>query len=406
MVKKLLFIEDDTIVGRMYQCCLQLEGFQVELVGDGKTGLDALHRLKPDLVILDLMLPKVNGVQILKHLRSRPETSSLPVIVLTNAYLNRMVEEAQQCGAHVCLTKAETPPARLVEAVRKTLAIGGSATGNLLPIFSPAGGRATDRRSEVGGAAAMPDSNNAFWEYAPYTANRMRGLARELLKIDEQESQVALISSLYESVHILGGAAALFGAPAVTRMATALEAFLKELEERPSRISSSSVRTLGQACEFVGELLDHRHSLSVTKPSPAYRVLVVDDDPLTLEAVRHALGRADFKTQCVGDPLAACQLLAAHPFDLAIIDVHMPEMDGYELCKKVHALPELRVLPVIFLTRMNDFDHRVRSALSGGVDFIGKPFLFMELTVKALIHVLRWHLAVRPTKDESFKPLA
>ena len=86
-MKKLLFIEDDAFVGRMYQRSLQSEGFQVDLVGDGEAGLAAFQRKKPDVVLLDLMLPKVSGIRILKHIRAQPETTSLPVIVLTNGYL-------------------------------------------------------------------------------------------------------------------------------------------------------------------------------------------------------------------------------------------------------------------------------------------------------------------------------
>ena len=77
-MKKLLFIEDDAFVGRMYQRGLQSEGFQVDLVGDGEAGLAAFRRKKPDVVLLDLMLPKVSGLRILQHIRAQPETTSCP----------------------------------------------------------------------------------------------------------------------------------------------------------------------------------------------------------------------------------------------------------------------------------------------------------------------------------------
>ncbi|MBI2949778.1 MAG: response regulator [Verrucomicrobia bacterium] len=404
-MKKLLFIEDDTIVGKMYQHALQSAGFQVELVGDGKAGLAAREKLEPDLVILDLMLPKVSGVQILTHLRAQAATKSLPVIVLTNAYLSQMVEEAERSGANLCLIKAETPPARLAEAVRRIFA-NQEAVAAGFPPAAPVNLPKAAVFSDVHGATARLDPNEAFWRNAPHAANRMRGLARELVKIDETPSQLLLIGDMCRSTHSLAGTATVVGATAVTRMATAMEAMLKELESTPSKISSSTSRTVGQACEFLGELLDHRNALPVMKPSPAYRALVVDDDPLTLQAVNHALKRAEFKCQCVEDPFAAYQFFTENAFDLAIIDVQMPGMEGFELCQKIHAVPGRRIIPVLFLTRLNDFEHRVRSAMSGGAEFIAKPFLFMELTVKALMHVMRRHLMIRPTRDESFRPLA
>jgi len=91
-MKKMLIVEDDQIVGSIYRHKFQVEGFQVELALDGDAGLKAVEGFKPDVVILDLMLPKLNGVEVLKRLRAKPETKSLPVIVLTNAYMSSLVQ--------------------------------------------------------------------------------------------------------------------------------------------------------------------------------------------------------------------------------------------------------------------------------------------------------------------------
>ena len=86
-MKKMLIIEDDQIVGTIYRHKCQAEGFQVELAGDGEAGWNAIQSFKPDVVILDLMLPKLNGVEILTRIRSNAEldariaASSKPVIL-------------------------------------------------------------------------------------------------------------------------------------------------------------------------------------------------------------------------------------------------------------------------------------------------------------------------------------
>jgi PleD family two-component response regulator len=74
------------------------------------------------------------------------------------------------------------------------------------------------------------------------------------------------------------------------------------------------------------------------------------------------------------------------------LDVDMPGMTGYELCTKLRNLPLHKKTPVVFITILSDFDSRTSSMMAGGNDFIVKPFLFIELTVKALIHVLRGKL--------------
>ena len=87
--------------------------------------------------------------------------------------------------------------------------------------------------------------------------------------------------------------------------------------------------------------------------------------------------------------MQALQLLTEGDFDLVFLDVDMPVMTGYELCARLRTLPQHKKTPVVFVTSLNDFDSRTNSTVAGGNDFIGKPFLFIELTVKALIHVLR-----------------
>jgi DNA-binding response OmpR family regulator len=67
----------------------------------------------------------------------------------------------------------------------------------------------------------------------------------------------------------------------------------------------------------------------------------------------------------------------------------MPGMTGFELCSKLRALPAYKSVPVVFVTSLTDFENRAKSMMSGGNDFIAKPFLFTELTVKALTYVMK-----------------
>src|SRR5437899_12815744 len=93
-MKKMLIIEDDQIVGNIYLRKFQVEGFQVELALDGEAGLAATLKSRPDVIILDLMLPRLNGVEVLKKLRAEPTTRDIPVVVITNAYMSLLVSEA------------------------------------------------------------------------------------------------------------------------------------------------------------------------------------------------------------------------------------------------------------------------------------------------------------------------
>jgi DNA-binding response OmpR family regulator len=118
----------------------------------------------------------------------------------------------------------------------------------------------------------------------------------------------------------------------------------------------------------------------------------VDDEDSAIKAIAYALEKAKLKSHGVTDPLRALDLLLENRFDLIILDVGMPNMDGFEFCSKVRTLSAYKKTPVIFVTSLNDFETRANSTMSGGNDFIAKPFLFIELATKAVVHVLRARL--------------
>ena len=118
----------------------------------------------------------------------------------------------------------------------------------------------------------------------------------------------------------------------------------------------------------------------------------MDDEPISRRAITYALEKAHLPSTNVEDPNAAFKLLEEKKFDLVFLDVDMPGMNGHELCAKLRNLPQHAKTPVVFVTALSDFDNRTSSLMAGGNDFIAKPFLFIELTVKALIHVLRGKL--------------
>jgi CheY-like chemotaxis protein len=93
------------------------------------------------------------------------------------------------------------------------------------------------------------------------------------------------------------------------------------------------------------------------------------------------------------DPASALQMLKEKHCDLVLLDIEMPGMDGFELCKRMRALPGYQRTPVIYVTAHSDFEYRAKSVLSGGNDLIAKPVFPIELAVKAVTHLLKSRLA-------------
>jgi DNA-binding response OmpR family regulator len=122
--KSILIVEDDVPLRHMYRMALTLAGFDVREVGDGFDALHAIDAEPPDLVILDLALPRLNGYAVREELAGRAHTRQIPVMIVTGM----TGPEVYQLNADCVMTKP-VPPEKLVEAVHKCLASGARPAG-------------------------------------------------------------------------------------------------------------------------------------------------------------------------------------------------------------------------------------------------------------------------------------
>ena len=93
-MKKVLIVEDDAIIANIYQRKLQMDGFQVQHAADGELAMEMVKCNPPAIILLDLQLPKANGIDVLKFIRAREESKHIPVVVFTNSYLGTLVQSA------------------------------------------------------------------------------------------------------------------------------------------------------------------------------------------------------------------------------------------------------------------------------------------------------------------------
>ncbi len=109
MPNKVLLVEDEKNVILGVRTCLDAVGYQVEVVEDGEDALESVRREHPDLILLDLLLPKVDGYEVLKVLKGDDETSSIPIIVLTAKAEEEHRQRAMDLGANNYMTKPFKP---------------------------------------------------------------------------------------------------------------------------------------------------------------------------------------------------------------------------------------------------------------------------------------------------------
>jgi DNA-binding response OmpR family regulator len=120
-VINVLLIEDDPAVLEMYRMKLSLDGYQVDVATDGEEGLSRAFELRPDIIFLDIRLPKKDGFEVLQALRENPATATTPVIMLSNYGERELVERGLKLGAHEFLIKANTTPSSLSEGIGEWL---------------------------------------------------------------------------------------------------------------------------------------------------------------------------------------------------------------------------------------------------------------------------------------------
>lgn len=392
---KILIIEDDQLVANIYRNKFALEGFQAETAADGDVGLELVRSFRPDVVLLDLVLPRVTGLEVMRRLRAEKEFEGLPVIVFSNTYLSNMVQEAWKAGATKCLSKASCTPKQVIEAVRSTLKSNGAPEAvqqkeNEKKGQTPAAAANAASSKIDPDAAFQAELRRDFIRDLPGSVGSLRALLQGLVKADNEAVRLKQIQELYRRAHSLSSNAGIAGVIEIAQMGDALEALLKELHEKPKNVNASTLRTVAAAVDFLGILTDRAGRPE--KSFPPAEVLVVDDEAISRRAITYALEKAKLKSTTIEDPVEALRLLSVKKFDLIFLDVDMPNMSGFELCTKLRTQPNYAKTPVVFVTGLNDLESRASSTMSGGNDFIAKPFLFIELTVKALVHILRSRL--------------
>jgi CheY-like chemotaxis protein len=121
MSNAVLVVEDEPVISRMYQKILSFEGYEVEVAADGEEGWDKAKKLKPALILLDFMMPKLNGLQVLEKLKADPETAPIPVVMLTNLAAPQEAELALVKGAIKYVIKSEAEPKQVVDMVKEIL---------------------------------------------------------------------------------------------------------------------------------------------------------------------------------------------------------------------------------------------------------------------------------------------
>jgi DNA-binding response OmpR family regulator len=118
---KITIIEDDLAIAQMYRLKFEAEGYKVEIAENGKLGLGLAEQMKPDLILLDLMMPEMNGDEMLEKMRATDWGKNIPVIILTNVGEQEAPDKLKSLHVRAYIVKAEMTPKQVAEIAKKEL---------------------------------------------------------------------------------------------------------------------------------------------------------------------------------------------------------------------------------------------------------------------------------------------
>lgn len=121
MANKVAIVEDDPAIAQMYRIKFEAEGYDVDTAENGKLGLELIENMKPDIILLDLMMPEMNGSEMLAKLRATPWGKNIKVVVLTNMGEQEIPDEVKQLNVSAVILKADMTPKQVADVVKKLL---------------------------------------------------------------------------------------------------------------------------------------------------------------------------------------------------------------------------------------------------------------------------------------------
>jgi len=368
--KRVLVLHEDRLLTSLFRDKLEAAGLAVDSARSGETGLKALAQGRPDAVVLDPVLPGPDMVQLVKQLRASGGTRPTPVIVLPTARPS-LSDTMQEAGADVVLMRGINPLADMIDAVQSKLGL--------------------EKTSALARGLAFR-AEDSWLEMSVSTApETLTSLRRALHEASREGGDPTALPEFFTYIHGFAEQMAVLGQRPLHYLAAQIEALAFDLCRFPEHANPSVLRTLGQSIDFLATLLPAAMRDRLKDPSAA-QVLVVDDEDGARKIIMAAMHMANLKSMAADTPSTALSALGVQGFDLIFLDVGLPEMNGFELCAKIRTLPMHEKTPIIFITGMATFQNRVKSSLSGGNDFVGKPFSIPELGLKALIWIFKGQL--------------
>lgn len=368
--KRLLLLHEDRILGDLLREKLEMANFTVNVARSADAGLKIGGERRPDAVVLDPLLPGTSPATLIPSLRALGGEKPLPVIALP-ASRQLIADNASEAGATV-MPRGTNLLADLLDTVQSALDLG--------------------KISLITKSAKFQADENWLKTSLNAAPDRINALRRSLHELSRNGGDPEELREFLRLTHGLSEQMSALEQQPLHQFICQIEAVAFDLVRFPDQLNPSILRTLGQAIDFLPTLLSDTVRNRLKNPSEG-QILVVDDEEGARKIIMAAMRVANLRSMAADTPSSGLSALGVEDFGIIFLDVGLPEMNGFDLCQKIRSLPMHERTPIVFITGMATFQNRVQSNLSGGNDFVGKPFSITELGLKALYWMLKGQLS-------------
>jgi CheY-like chemotaxis protein len=407
--RRVLLVDDDPVVLRIYGRGLAQHGLQVETATDGLLAMKALRSMRPEAVVLDLMMPLFSGLEVLKFIRSDKALASLPVVVLSNAYMEETAGTPTMPGAQKALLKFRCTPALLAKTIEEVIASGAPPTPvPALPLKdstapaqpSTAAPKSPPPASPVAAPRSQPSSADdaellakAREDFLHNARNTCAGVRQhfegwDLAPTEKERNQ--RLQDFYRRVHFMSASAGLAQCHRVAVLATVLEGLLFQIMDQPARATAPVRQAIKEAIEFLESLFRELDGPAPEK-MPNWSVLVVDADAKSNRLLVWALRQSGLQARSTENPEQALTWLQQKPADLVLVATRLPGIDGSEFVKRIATLPGCKRMLPIYLA-----DECAPGGTPGPTgQVLRKNPVAMELVVRIVVSLLKANSAAQ-----------
>jgi two-component system, cell cycle response regulator len=401
--RAILVVEDNELNLKLVRALLQKDSYRVLEAGNAEQGLVLAREAKPDLILMDIQLPGMDGLSAVRILKKDPLLQKTPIVALTSYAMDGDVEKAREAGCDGYLAKP-VDTRIFSDTIRRFLQDG--------PPPSPRNLEGRHPRKKILIVDDQPLNLKLLEAQLPshqYEVFRARDGEECLEKVTTAHPDLILLDIMmpgvdgYEVTRKLKQDPHFQGIPIILVTALGemkdklrgLEAGADEFLNKPvhkvellARIRSlvffKQLREQFVARSQAGELYrDPMGNQAWTGfPSGKQRVLIVEDDPQEVRLIQLHLRDFSLGTEVVASAEAALDSLENRDVDLLLLDVLLPGMDGFDLCRRLKENPRTRNTQVLFITCLSDLESKAKSFETGGDDLLIKPINGYEFQIR------------------------